>query len=174
MERPVVILLCMAGVLAAGLGLSAYAGVVVLEDITVLVSSVSAGAPLELTATIPPGTGVFAMDIQDYNDGMDIQARVLGPLGYEAASARIDSAQYEGSFAVDEEYEYVLVIESGGAEPVSLVAALGPMPDPSKNALGFVSLYMLVIGVAGMIISAAYMIWSRRRDNQWRGRETGV
>lgn len=161
------ILLCMAGVLAIGLVLSVFAGVMVLEDITVLVSSVSSGTPLEISSNIPPGSGVFAVDVQDYTSDMDIRIRVLGPLGYEIASVRMDSAQYEGSFDVDEIYDYVMIIESGRTQSVNLVAALGPMPDPSKNVMGFVSLYMLLIGVIGMLISAIYVIF-RRRNNKRR------
>ena len=57
MERPTLILLGMAGLLAAGLGLSIYAGTVVFEDIVLVESTVSAGVPLEVTAPHTPGHG---------------------------------------------------------------------------------------------------------------------
>ena len=163
MERPTLILLGMAGLLAAGLGLSIYAGTVVFEDIVLVESTVSAGVPLEVTAPIPPGMGIFALDIQDYEDGMVMRAHVLGPLGYTMASVDITSAQYEGTFETDESYEYTLVVESDSTSPVNVVGALGPIPDAAKTSLGFVSLYMLLVGVVGMIVSTIYLVWWRRR-----------
>ena len=165
MERPTLILLGMAGLLAAGLGLSIYAGTVVFEDIVLAESAISAGTPLEVTAPIPPGMGIFALDVQDYEEGMVLQARVLGPLGYTVASTDITSAQYEGTFDTDEHYEYTLVVESDSTSPINVVGALGPMPDAGKTSLGFVSLYMLLVGVVGMIVSTIYLVWWRRRTS---------
>lgn len=164
MERPTLMLLSMAGLLAAGLGLSIYAGMVVFEDIVVVESDLSAGSPLEIIAPIPPGTGVFAVDIRDYTEDMDLRARVLGPLGFAVADVTIDAAQYEGTFEVDESYEYTLVVESGGTDRINLVGALGPLPDPGKSSLGFVSLYMLLVGMVGMVVSTIYLVWWRRRN----------
>ena len=164
MERPTLMLLSMAGLLAAGLGLSVYAGLVVFEDILVVESNLSAGSPLEITAPIPPGTGVFALDIRDYTEDMDLRARVLGPLGFAMTDVDIDAAQYEGTFEVNESYEYTLVVESNDIDTINLVAALGPMPDPGKTSLGFVSMYMLLVGMVGMVVSTVYLVWWRRRN----------
>jgi hypothetical protein len=164
-EKPTLILLGMAGLLAAGLGLSVYAGMVVFEDIVLVESVVSAGTPLEVTSTIPPGMGIFALDIQDHEEGMVMHARVLGPLGYTVSSTDIVTAQYEGTFETDEHYEYTLVVESDSTSPVNVVGALGPLPDASKTSLGFVSLYMLLVGMVGMIASTIYLVWWRRRTS---------
>ncbi|MCE2508450.1 MAG: hypothetical protein J4G04_03995 [Nitrosopumilaceae archaeon] len=163
MERPTLILLGMAGLLAAGLGLSVYAGTVVFEDIVLVESTVSVGTPLEVTAPIPPGMGIFALDVQDYEEGMELRARVLGPLGHTMTSVQIVSAQYEGTFETEEHYEYTLVVESDSTSPLNVVGALGPVPDAAKTSLGFVSLYMLLVGMVGMIVSTIYMVWWRRR-----------
>ena len=162
MERPTLVLLGMAGLLAAGLALSVYAGMVVFEDIVVVESEVSAGVPLEITASISPGMGVFALDVRDYTEGMDLRAQVLGPLGFTIVEMEIDAAQYEVTFDVEETHEYTLVIESGSTDGINLVGALGPLPDPAKASLGFVSLYMLLVGMVGMIISTIYLVWRRR------------
>lgn len=162
-ERPSLILLGMAVLLAAGLGLSIYAGVVVFEDIEVVESSVSAGSPLEVTATIPPGVGIFALDVREHTPGVVLDVRVLGPLGRTMTAVQVDTAQSEDTFEVEEASEYTLIIQYDGAGTLDVLAALGPEPDVSKTSLGFASLYMLLVGVVGMIVATIYLIWWRRR-----------
>lgn len=165
MDRPALLLLTMAGILAAGLGLSIYSSMVFFEDIVVVDAMLSRADPVEVSAPIPPGTGVYAINIQDYTDDMKIRAHVQGPLGYTMASVEVETQTIQGIFDVDEQFEYTLVIQTDDTNPVRVTGALGPEPDASRTSLGFVSLYMLVVGVLGMIAATTYLVVKRRRAN---------
>ena len=164
MKRPTLVLLAMAVVLAAGFTLSIYSTQSLFESLTMLQGSVEPGIPMEISAEIPPGTGIFAFEVVDHDPNMSMHARVLGPFGSVIDSVETRESAYESTFKVDEIYEYVMILESGYAESVDVVAVIGPEPDSSQNAMGFVSLYMLLVGVAGMIAATIYVIVTRMRQ----------
>lgn len=159
------LLLSMAALLAAGLGIGTFASSMIFDDLSVGTGTVEVGTPLEITAEIERGAGgVYAVEMMDYTEGMSIKATVLGPLRAVTASAIIDEGVYEERFPVDETHEYILVIETDRT-PVSVAAVIGPEPDGIATSLGLASSYMLLIGVVGMIASAVYLIIQRRRIN---------
>ena len=162
MQKPAIILLCMAVLLAAGLGVSIYSSQVIFDSLSVGINTIEAGVPLEISANIEQGRGVYAVEISDYTEGMTIKATVLGPLRSIITSSVIEEPIYEERFSVDETFEYTLVIETD-SQPVSVVGVIGPEPGAAESSLGFVSLYMLLIGVIGMVVSTIYVIISKRR-----------
>ncbi len=168
MQRPTLILLGMAALLAAGMGLSIYSTQVVFDTLSMSQNSVELGVPLSISSDIPPGEGVFAVEIIDYTEGMRLNAQVLGPLGSSMRSVTIDDSVYQDVFIVDEQHQYTLVLESDYSESINVVAVIGPAPDAAQNTLGFVSLYMLLVGVVGMIASTVYVIILRRRSDRPR------
>lgn len=164
MRKPTILLLAMACLLAAGFGVSIYASQELFDTFSMEVGTVEVGFPMEITAEIEQGRGLYAIEIIDYQDGMSVNARVLGPLGVTVTSAVIERDPYEETFVVDETYQYTLLIEAD-SEPISVTGIIGPEPNASQMSLGFVSLYMLLVGVVGMIASVVYMVWQRRRLN---------
>ena len=165
MNRPVTILFVMAVVLAAGIVLSVYASMVVFEDIVVIESEITRAEPLRISTDIPPGTGIMAVSVADYTNDMRLGVQVLGPLGLSMRSDTISEASFEDTFTVQESSEYVLIVESDHTDPIRITAALGSEPDAFKTSLGFVSLYLSLVGMAGMIISTIYLMWRRRRSS---------
>ena len=57
---------------------------------------------------------------------------------------------------------YQLIIESQSLENNQAFGAIGPLPDAGKKSLGFISLYILVIGMAGLVISGILAIKKRK------------
>ena len=165
MQRPTILLLSMAALLAAGLGMGTFSSSMIFDDLSVGTGMVEVGAPLEITAEIErDADGVYAVEIMDHTEGMSVKATVLGPLRAITTSATIDENIYEERFPVDETHEYTLVIETD-LNPVSVTAVIGPEPDGVATSLGLVASYMLLAGVVGMIASAVYLIIHRRRIN---------
>ncbi len=101
--------------------------------------------PLEVTARMPNGAGMFFVEILDPIENVQISARVMGPIHTVAASVSIDTPVYTGAFRVHEIYwfpcddvgmcpqggregdtkEFTLTVESDSADPVNVVAMLG-------------------------------------------------
>ena len=54
------------------------------------------------------------------------------------------------------------LIENRG-EQVKIFGVIGPEPDAGKRSLGFISLYILVIGLIGMLIVAVYIVINRKK-----------
>ena len=164
MQRPTLILFSMAILIAAGMGLSIFASQVVFEDLVVGNAILEPGETLEISSEISPGTGIFAVEIIDHTEEMAVSASVLGPFGSAILSTEIDTNVHQDVFRVDEGHEYVLLVESMHVEPVHVMGVIGPEPDAGQTSLGFVSFYILLVGVVGMVISTIYLIWKRRRS----------
>ena len=101
--------------------------------------------PLEVSARIPNGSGMFFVEIIDHVEDVQISARVTGPIHTVAASALIDTPAYMGVFKVHETYwhqcddsgmcpfggvggdtkGFTLTVESDSTDPVNVVAMLG-------------------------------------------------
>ncbi len=45
-----------------------------------------------------------------------------------------------------------------------MFAAIGPLPDAGKKSLGFISVYVLVIGMIGLVAAGIYGIKNRVRS----------
>lgn len=168
MERPVLFLVLMIGLIVAGLFVSTIANQDVFEDLAIIDSDIMRGSPLEISSVISPDTGVFFVEIMDHDDTMLVNAQVIGPFGRTIASATITESQYQESFDIDEEYEYTLRIETDSREPISILGVLGPEPDTTQTTVTMISMYMLLAGLIGTVMAAAYLIIERRRSRQGR------
>ncbi|MXX21315.1 MAG: hypothetical protein F4W68_04620 [Cenarchaeum sp. SB0661_bin_35] len=163
MQKPTIVLLSMAAILAAGLGVSIFASQTIFGSLSIGTGPIDVGMPLEITAELEQGEGgIYAIEIMNYTEGMGVKATVLGPLRSVITSAVIQDALYEERFPVDETYQYTLVVETD-FEPAAITAILGPEPGAVEASLGFVSLYMLLVGVVGMIAATVYVIIHKRR-----------
>lgn len=173
-------MLSMTALLAAGLGLYAYA-----ETIIWVRDAVKQGDPLYASAEIPVGRGVFTVKIADRAEGAQVNARVVGPYNIEAASAVIDTPTHKGEFAVRERYshpcspeglvcpqafiigdqhEFTLIVESNSAYSTNVVAMLGSSGlGDFRTGLGDAALYVLAVGAVGMAASTADIVIRRRR-----------
>lgn len=107
-------------------------------------STVTQDNPLEVTARIPNGVGMFFVEISDPIENVQISARVTGPFQTVVVSASIDTPVYTGVFEVRARYphpcdyelcspafiggdtkEFTLTVESDSVDPVNIVAMLG-------------------------------------------------
>lgn len=168
MKRPVLLLLSMLGLIVAGLIISAIANQNVFEDLAIGDGEVMQGAPFEISTVISADRGVFFVEMLNHDNTMQVHAQIIGPFGRTLASTTITDAQYQEGFDVDEEYEYVLRIESDAREPISVLGVLGPEPDDTQTMINMISLYMLLAGLIGTVMSAAYLIIERRRSSRGR------
>ncbi len=105
--------------------------------------------------------GVFAVQIMQFRDNI-FSAKVLDPFDSEIIFQTINEETIEKEFDFLETGSYKLIIESTSNEETIVFAAIGPLPDTGKKLLGFISVYILVIGMVGLIVAGIYGIKNRR------------
>ena len=108
-------------------------------------------------------TGVFAVQIMEFK-GNRVSVKVLDPFDSEIITQTINEQTIEKEFNVLETGTYKLIIESTGDEEIEVVAAIGPFPDDGKKLLGFISVYVLIIGMVGLVVVGIYEVKNRRRS----------
>ena len=106
-------------------------------------------------------TGVFAVQTINSNESTT-SAKIIGPSGNEIKFVLIEQETTEEEFTIDETGLYKLIIESQNTEEIQVFAALGPLPNAEKKTIGFISVYVLVVGMAGLVIVGIYAIKNKR------------
>ena len=107
--------------------------------------------------------GIFAVQIMEFkNDTFSV--KVLDPSNIEIISQVMDNESVEEEFDIVETGTYKVIIESITNEEIQAFGAIGPLPDAGKKSLGFISVYILVVGMVGLVGSTVYGIKNRRRS----------
>lgn len=164
MHKSGIMLVGSGAAIIVGLVLVAAGNQIILEGVVQGEGSVGIGEPLIVQGTFDSDdaqTGVFAVQVMEFQEGM-FHARVIDPHGTEIVSEGIDGDTVEMEFDVTDSGEYKLVVDGTNSVQTHVFGAIGPLPDTGKKALGFVSVYVLAAGMAGLIGGAVYSLWKRR------------
>jgi len=105
--------------------------------------------------------GVFAVQIMEFKDNT-FSAKVLDPFDSEIIFQTINEKTIEKEFDFLESGTYKLIIESTSNEETIVFAAIGPLPDAGKKLIGIISVYVLVIGMGGLVVAGIYGVKNRR------------
>jgi hypothetical protein len=165
-QKSNVLLIIVGSLVGIGIILSFYGNQVVFEGLTKAEGDVSLGEDLKITTELDESAnknGIYAIQVLNFKEDT-ISASVYDPLGIEIESQSIDKEVFEGEFDIRVTGTYQLVIKSNDQEKVRVFGVIGPEPDVGAKSLGFVSLYILVIGLIGMAGIAIYAIKNRRRN----------
>jgi hypothetical protein len=159
-----IFLVIVGGLIGAGIILSFYGNYVIFEDLIKGDGDVDSEHDLIVEVEldhIETQTGIYAVQIIDYEKSV-VSASILDPLDTVIESQSINEEVYEGLFDISTSGTYKLLIENRG-EQVKIFGVIGPEPDSGKRSLGFVSLYILIIGLIGMMILAIYLVINRKK-----------
>jgi len=152
-------------IVGVGIILSFYGNQVIFEDLNKGEGQVKFGEnliiPVELDNT-ETQTGIYAIQIINFKEG--ITAKILDPFDKEIESQLIDKEVFEGRFNIVVSGIYKLVIENTDEKEIKVFGVIGPEPDAGKKSLGFISLYILIIGLIGMVGVAIYAIKNRKKS----------
>ncbi len=166
MKKSGIFLVIVGGLIGAGIILSFYGNYVIFEDLIKGDGDVDSEQNLivevELDQT-ETKTGIYAVQIIDFENSV-VSASIIDPLDTVIESQSINEEVYEGLFDVSASGTYKLLIENRG-EQVKIFGVIGPEPDSGKRSLGFISLYILIIGLIGMVILAVYLVISRKKKS---------
>ena len=165
MQKLGIILICSVALIAIGLILSVLGNQIILEGVSQGDGKVSLDQTLTISADFvsQDTSGIFAVQIMEFKDNT-FSVKVLDPFGNEIISQTINEETIEERFDVLETGTYKLIIESISDEETQMFAAIGPLPDTGKKSLGFISVYVLVIGMIGLVAAGIYGIKNRVRS----------
>ena len=159
------IMLVVSGVLViAGLGLMVLGSQVILEGVIQGGGMVGTAGPLVVEAEFDSDeadAGVSAVQIPGFAEGT-FSASIRDPSGTELVFRAIDSETVEDEFDVVQSGVYTLTV-SGDGDGTQAFGAIGPLPDPGKKSLGFISSYLLIVGLGGLAVTAYAEVRNRRR-----------
>jgi len=160
-----IFLVVVGGLIGAGIILSFYGNYVIFEDLRKNDGEVSAEQELIVEVELDHNetqTGIYAVQIIDF-ERAKVDASILDPFNTVIETQSINEEVQEGLFDVTTSGTYKLLIENRG-EQVKIFGVIGPEPDEGKRSLGFISLYILVIGLVGMAGFVVYIIINRKKS----------
>jgi hypothetical protein len=165
MQKSGILFVIVGSIVGVGIILSFYGNQVIFEDLIKGEGQVKFGEnliiPVELDNT-ETQTGIYAVQIINFKEG--ITAKILDPFDKEIESQLIDKEVFEGRFNIAVSGIYKLVIENTDKKEIKIFGVIGPEPDAGKKSLGFISLYILIIGLIGMVAVAIYAIKNRKKS----------
>ncbi len=162
MQKPVVMLAVVGGLIAAGIALSFYGSMVIIEGFVQDTKDIGGGEEMTIVAALDPkisAEGIFAVQVMPPKD--TVSATVRDPAGRQVAAGKIVEGSLEESFEVSAAGEFTLAIENSG-EDTYVAGALGHAPGTGKILVGAAGFYILIIGLVGMGVVGIYAVKSRR------------
>ena len=166
MQKAGIGMIVSAVLIAVGLVLVVVGNQIILEGVSQGNGKVSSNQPLEILVYFDSqntSTGVFAVQTMELKDNT-LSVRVFDPFGIEIISQLINEETVEKDFDIIETGEYKIIIESASNEEIQVFGAIGPVPDAGKKSLGFISIYILIIGMIGLVVVGIYGIKNRKRS----------
>ena len=165
MQKSSILLILVGGLVGIGIVLSFFGNQVIFEDLAKAESNVKFGEDLVVEIELEESInkkGVYAVQILDFKEDL-FRLSVYDPIGIEIESQKIDEEVFEGGFEIISSGTYQLVVKSSDQEETRIFGVIGPEPDAGAKSLGFISLYILVVGLIGMAGIGIYAIKNRRR-----------
>ena len=165
MQKSSILLILVGGLVGIGIVLSFFGNQVIFEDLAKAESNVKFGEDLVVEIELEESInkkGIYAVQILDFKEDI-FRVSVYDPIGIEIESQKIDEEVFEGGFEIISSGTYQLVVKSSDQEETRIFGVIGPEPDAGAKSLGFISLYILVIGLIGMAGIGIYAIKNRRR-----------
>ncbi len=163
MQKSGIMIVGSAVLIVIGLMLLVLGNQIILEGVSQGNEKVSSSQTLRISVDFDSQEtpiGVFAVQIMEFKDNT-FSAKVLDPFDSEIISQTINEETIEKDFDVLETGTYKLIIQSTSNEESQMFAAIGPLPDAGKKFLGFISVYVLVIGMVGLVVVGIYGIKNR-------------
>jgi len=166
MQKAGIILVVSGALIVIGLILLAAGNQVILEGVFQGNGKINSSQDLTISGEFnseESSIGVFAVQVMEFKENT-VSARVLDPFDNEIASRMVDEETVEEEFDIVDNGDYKLIIQTGSGEDIQVFGAIGPLPDAGKKSLSFVSAYILIIGMVGLVGSGIYKIKSKKKS----------
>jgi len=167
MEKPLIFLLIVGALIAAGIILSFYGAQLTTQDILVTEENIVPGSAVEISIDLDPKvseTGVFAVLLEKFEED-SISISVYDSFGSEIISKIAEKESTEERFEITSSGTYKLEIKNSGLEESQLVAGVGYMPDAATMSIGVTGFYLLIVGLIGIVGIGVYSIRNRKKHS---------
>ena len=165
MDRPLVFLLLVGALIAAGIILSFYGSQLTTQNIIVKEENILADSAVEVSVELDPSvgeTGVFAVLLENFEEGT-ISVSVFDPLGSQIISKIAEKESIEERFEITSGGKYKLEIQNSGLEESKVIVGLGYMPDAVTLSIGIIAFILLIVGLIGIVGIGIYSIRNRQK-----------
>jgi len=166
MDKSKIMIVISGAMIAIGLVLSVAGEQIILEDIIQERDEIN----LEKTLTIlsdfdseETEKGIFNVQIMNFKENT-FYLKVLDPFEIEIISYEMDSETIEEDFEIFETGTYKLIIKSTDNEERVVVGSLGPLPDSNQMVLRYLSMYILLGGMMGLLVSGMIIVKNRKKS----------
>ena len=166
MDRPLVFLLLVGALIAAGIILSFYGSQLTTQNIIVKEENILPDSAVEVSIELDPSvreTGVFAVVVLENFEEGTISVSVFDPLGSQIISKIAEKESTEERFEVTSGGTYKLEIKNSGIEESKIVVGLGYMPDAVTQLIGIIGFSLLIVGLIGIVGIGVYSIRNRQK-----------
>jgi hypothetical protein len=164
-QRTGILFVIVGSIVGVGVILSFYGNQVIFEDLIKGEGQVKVGENLTILVELDSKetqTGIYAIQIINFKEGITV--KILDPFDKEIEFKSINKEAFEGLFNITVSGTYKLVIENSDEKEITVFGVIGPEPDAGKKSLGFISLYVLIIGLIGMVGVAIYAVKNRKKS----------
>lgn len=165
MQRTGILFVIVGSIVGVGIILSFYGNQIIFEDLAKGEKQIMGMEDLTISVELDnkeTQTGIYAIQIINFKEG--IKAKIIDPFDKEIESKSINEEVFEGKFNITVSGIYKLVIENTDENKITVFGVIGPEPDAGKKSLGFISLYILIIGLVGIVGVAIYAIKNRKKS----------
>ena len=166
MNRPLVFLVIVGALIAAGIILSFYGSQLTTQNIIVKEENILPDSAVQVSIELDPSvgeTGVFAVVVlENFEEGI-ISVSVFDPLGSKIISKIAEKESTEERFEVTSGGTYKLEIKNSGQKESKVVVGLGYMPDEATRLIGIMGASLLVVGLIGIVGIGVYSIRNRQK-----------
>ena len=165
MNKPIMMLLIVGGLMIGGLVLSFYAAEWTTKNLSQGDDKITSGGSLEIITELDPSTsttGIYAVNILDFKEGT-ISIKVFDPVDTQIIAQTIEVDRYQETFEIISIGSHKLVIENSGVEDSQVFGAIGHMPSDNITFLNYAGFYLLIAGLIGMVIIGIYVVKNKRR-----------
>jgi hypothetical protein len=166
MDRPLVFLLVVGSLIAAGIILSFYGSQLTTQNIIVKEENILPDSALEVSVELDPSvgeTGVYAILLENFEEDA-ISVSVFDPLGSQIISKIAEKESTEERFEITSGGKYILEIKNSGLEESKVFVGLGYMPDAVTLSIGIIGFYLLIVGLIGIVGIGIYSIRNRQKN----------
>ncbi len=166
MDRPLVFLLVVGSLIAAGIILSFYGSQLTTQSIIVKEENILPDSALEVSVELDPSvgeTGVYAVLLENFEEDT-ISVSVFDPLGSQIISKIAEKESTEERFEITSGGKYILEIKNSGLEESKVFVGLGYMPDAVTLSIGIIGFYLLIAGLIGIVGIGIYSIRNRQKN----------
>ena len=163
MQKSALVLVISGVLVVLGLVLLVIGNQVILEGVSQNNGLINSNQPLVISGNFNSDDeeGILAIQLVEHQENT-FSVQVLDPFGTEIFFESIKEDTIEREFDITSPGTYKLIIQSSNVDETQVFGAIGPVPDAGKKSLGFISLYVLMIGLAGLAISGIFAIKKRK------------